>query len=150
MHFYFVRHGQSLINLKEWQDGNMDVGLTDLGHNQAAALAQWLPQELPEIAALYSSTMQRARETAELLAGAYEADLTASAMEELPGRQRPVLARDLAALAAGVEISQEHCGETARQLGLDSREYTVLRCLAICMLGVLLSMRWGGEEFDAE
>jgi probable phosphoglycerate mutase len=71
MHLYFVRHGQSLINLEEWKDGNMDVGLTDLGRQQAAALARWLPQTLPEIAVLYSSTMRRARETAEVLADAY-------------------------------------------------------------------------------
>ena len=72
MHLYFVRHGQSLVNLEEWKDGNIDVGLTDLGRQQAAALARWLPEALPEIAALYSSTMQRARETAEVLADAYQ------------------------------------------------------------------------------
>jgi probable phosphoglycerate mutase len=71
MHLYLVRHGQSHVNLKEWNEGNVDMGLTDLGQQQAAALARWLPQALPEIGALYSSTMRRARETAEVLAGAY-------------------------------------------------------------------------------
>lgn len=71
MHLYMVRHGQSHVNLKEWDEGNVDVGLTALGRQQAAALARWLPQALPDIALLYSSTMQRARETAESLADAY-------------------------------------------------------------------------------
>ena len=71
MHLYLVRHGQSLVNLEGWEDGNIDVGLTDLGQQQAAALARWMYQALPAIATLYSSTMQRARETAEVLADAY-------------------------------------------------------------------------------
>lgn len=71
MHLYLVRHGQSLINLETWDRGNIDVGLTDLGRQQVTALAQWLIHALPEIDALYSSTMRRARETAELLANAY-------------------------------------------------------------------------------
>jgi probable phosphoglycerate mutase len=71
MHLYMVRHGQSLVNLETWDQGNIDVGLTDLGRQQVAALRQWLVHALPEIDALYSSTMQRARETAEPLASAY-------------------------------------------------------------------------------
>ena len=38
---------------------------------QAAALAGWMPTHFPELDAIYSSTMQRARETAEPLAVAY-------------------------------------------------------------------------------
>lgn len=71
MHLYLVRHGQSLVNLEGWEDGNIDVGLTGLGRRQTAALARWMLQALSEVGALYSSTMQRARETAELLASAY-------------------------------------------------------------------------------
>ncbi len=71
MHLYFVRHGQSFVNLADWTDGNQDAGLTELGQRQAAALAAWLPTVLPHIDALYASTMQRARETAAPLAAAY-------------------------------------------------------------------------------
>jgi probable phosphoglycerate mutase len=71
MRLYMVRHGQSLINLKEWENGNTDEGLTELGRRQAEALARWLPRELPQVDALYASTMRRARETAEAVAGAY-------------------------------------------------------------------------------
>ncbi len=72
MHLYLVRHGQSHINLKDWDAGNADVGLTGLGQRQSAALARWLPDALPEVDALYSSTLQRARETVECLADVYD------------------------------------------------------------------------------
>jgi 2,3-bisphosphoglycerate-dependent phosphoglycerate mutase len=72
MHFYLIRHGQSYVNLPEWDKGNSDEGLTDLGQRQAAALAAWLPGHLPQVDAIYASTMQRARETAVPLATAYD------------------------------------------------------------------------------
>ncbi|HRX01794.1 MAG TPA: histidine phosphatase family protein [Anaerolineae bacterium] len=71
MHLYLIRHGQSFVNLKDWTDGNLDAGLTDLGKRQAAALAGWLPQQLLQIDGLYASTMQRARETVQPLCDAY-------------------------------------------------------------------------------
>lgn len=65
MQLYFVRHGQSRVNLGNWDElDNMDAGLTDLGHKQAAALGAWLRQHEAKAHALYSSTMRRARETA--------------------------------------------------------------------------------------
>ena len=71
MHLYLIRHGQSLINLAEWESGNTDEGLTELGMKQAAALAGWMPECVPEVDVLLTSTMRRALETAELLAAAY-------------------------------------------------------------------------------
>lgn len=71
MHLYLVRHGQSHVNLKEWSEGNVDEGLTDLGKRQAAALAAWLPPRVPVVHAIYCSTMLRARETVAPLAAAY-------------------------------------------------------------------------------
>lgn len=72
MHLYLIRHGQSHVNLEEWDSGNTDEGLTDLGRQQAAALASWLTQAVPHVDYLYSSTMRRAKETAQAVAGAYE------------------------------------------------------------------------------
>ena len=60
MHLYLIRHGQSFVNLREWDKGNVDVGLTPLGQRQAAALAGWLPSVIPTVDALYASTMLRA------------------------------------------------------------------------------------------
>ena len=76
MNLYLIRHGQSYVNLKDWAGGNMDEGLTELGQRQAAALAAWLPKQLPQIDVVYASTMQRARETVAPLAQAYHCDVT--------------------------------------------------------------------------
>jgi probable phosphoglycerate mutase len=65
---YVIRHGQSLVNLAEWRHGNRDEGLTDLGQRQAHAVAERLAKDPGHIDALYSSTMVRARETAEIIA----------------------------------------------------------------------------------
>lgn len=75
MHLYIIRHGQSHVNLKEWDSGNTDEGLTDLGQKQAAALASWLPQHVTSVDAIYASTMRRALETAEPLSEAYDQPL---------------------------------------------------------------------------
>ena len=56
MHLYIIRHGQSHVNLKEWDSGNTDEGLTDLGQKQAAALASWLPKNVPSVDAIYAGT----------------------------------------------------------------------------------------------
>ena len=71
MKLYLIRHGQSHVNLKSWTGGNRDTDLTDLGRNQARALAAWLPSEVPVIDVLYSSTMARAMETAGYISEAY-------------------------------------------------------------------------------
>jgi probable phosphoglycerate mutase len=71
MHLYLIRHGQSHVNLAEWDSGNTDEGLTDLGQRQAAALGAWLPGEITTVDAIYASTMRRALETAEPLAQTY-------------------------------------------------------------------------------
>ena len=71
MNLIMIRHGQSYVNLKDWEGGNVDAGLTDLGKKQAAALAKWLPNRLSKVDAIYCSTMMRAQETAEGLSSAY-------------------------------------------------------------------------------
>ncbi|MGH2538104.1 MAG: histidine phosphatase family protein [Candidatus Promineifilaceae bacterium] len=71
MHLYLIRHGQSHINLAEWSSGNTDEGLTELGQQQALALAAWLPGHLGRVDAIYASTMRRALETVAPLARAY-------------------------------------------------------------------------------
>jgi broad specificity phosphatase PhoE len=61
-----ARHGESDWNhSKQWQ-GFADRPLTDLGREQAAELAQRLSDT--ELDAVYSSDLQRARDTAEVVA----------------------------------------------------------------------------------
>lgn len=71
MHLYLIRHGQSYVNLPDWDQGFLDTPLTELGQQQAAALGHWLPSHLSQIDALYASTMRRARETASAVAQTY-------------------------------------------------------------------------------
>lgn len=68
MKLYMIRHGQSYVNLKDWDQGNQDTGLTELGNAQAEALGKWLPTEIDHVDALYASTMKRALETAAYVA----------------------------------------------------------------------------------
>jgi probable phosphoglycerate mutase len=71
MQLYMIRHGQSYVNLKDWDGGNQDTALTELGNQQAAALGKWLPGEIDKIDVLYASTMKRAQETAVYVANAF-------------------------------------------------------------------------------
>ncbi len=75
MHLYLIRHGQSYVNLAEWDQGNRDEGLTELGLRQAAALGRWLPTLLPKVDVIYASTMLRARETVAEVAQAYSQEV---------------------------------------------------------------------------
>lgn len=73
MHLYLIRHGQSFINLPDfdWTKDNVDAPLTDLGQRQAAAVAAWCQTHIPTPDALYASTMARAQETAAFVSSAY-------------------------------------------------------------------------------
>ncbi|HDQ71069.1 MAG TPA: histidine phosphatase family protein [Chloroflexi bacterium] len=75
MQLYLIRHGQSFVNLEDWDGDPPDAGLTDLGQKQATALAHWLPENLPQVDALYTSTMQRALETTRILTEAYSLEV---------------------------------------------------------------------------
>ena len=61
-----VRHGETLWNREHRCQGKTDTALTPLGLKQAGELAQHLGQE--QLAAVYSSPLKRARETARLIA----------------------------------------------------------------------------------
>jgi broad specificity phosphatase PhoE len=63
---YWIRHGQTEWNaIGRWQ-GNIDVPLADVGHEQARSLAEYV-KDVP-FAALYSSDLSRAAQTAEAIA----------------------------------------------------------------------------------
>jgi alpha-ribazole phosphatase/probable phosphoglycerate mutase len=62
-----ARHGQSLSNAVRRFQGHLDIPLSDLGRQQAHALGEALRRRPP--AAIYTSPMSRARETA-TIAGA--------------------------------------------------------------------------------
>lgn len=76
MNLYMIRHGQSYVNLKDWDKGNRDEALTELGNQQAAALGKWMPTEVEKVDVIYASTMKRAQETAAYVADAYNMPIT--------------------------------------------------------------------------
>jgi len=61
-----VRHGRTAWNLEGRAQGHTDVGLDEVGREQAQALAPVIGAMTPD--ALWSSDLARARETAEFLA----------------------------------------------------------------------------------
>ena len=69
---YLVRHGESVSNLEGRVQGQADVELSDHGHAQAEQVAEW-SRRLAESVAIdevWSSPLQRARETADVIAAA--------------------------------------------------------------------------------
>jgi len=65
-YIYIVRHGQSLGNLKGGFAGHTDFPLSDLGKTQARMTADYLKDT--QIDAVLSSTLTRAKQTAEPIA----------------------------------------------------------------------------------
>jgi 2,3-bisphosphoglycerate-dependent phosphoglycerate mutase len=70
-----VRHGETDWNREHRFQGQADPPLNDAGREQARELADRLSGE--DIAAIYTSDLLRARETAEILAAALNADVVA-------------------------------------------------------------------------
>lgn len=72
---YVARHGQSTWNLERRWAGHADVPLTDLGRQQARDAARALRDE--QFARVTSSSLQRARETAAIVAQELGVELVA-------------------------------------------------------------------------
>jgi broad specificity phosphatase PhoE len=69
MRLILARHGQSWANIDPVKYGEHDSPLTPLGESQAHKLGQWLSQREPEIDLIFSSPLQRAKKTAEIVNG---------------------------------------------------------------------------------
>jgi probable phosphoglycerate mutase len=65
-----VRHGETDWNRVRRLQGHLDIGLNEQGHRQASALAVALSNE--KIDAVYASDLQRARDTAQAIAGLHQ------------------------------------------------------------------------------
>ncbi|WLR42329.1 histidine phosphatase family protein [Bacillus carboniphilus] len=66
MEILIIRHGQSEADLLNVHEGRADFSLTDLGRNQAINLAKYL-KEYGGFDAIWTSTLRRAAETAEII-----------------------------------------------------------------------------------
>jgi broad specificity phosphatase PhoE len=67
--FVFLRHGESIGNAEGKHQGQADFELTDLGRQQASALAARWQAEKVHFDGAVSSPLMRARETAEIVCG---------------------------------------------------------------------------------
>lgn len=66
MKILIIRHGESEADILGVHEGRADFELTAKGKMQAEAMAKWINQKF-KIYKMYSSTLKRARQTAELL-----------------------------------------------------------------------------------
>jgi len=63
-----VRHGETSANIDGVWHGSLDTPLTPRGKQQAARVAGHIATAFPEVTAVYTSDLQRARHTAEAIA----------------------------------------------------------------------------------
>lgn len=71
---YFVRHGVTEWNKERRLQGQQNVPLSELGRQQAERIAAYLAEET--FAAIYSSDLQRAQETAQRIAAKHQLPVT--------------------------------------------------------------------------
>ena len=64
--FYFLRHGESEGNRRNTIQGHHDYPLSELGRKHARAAGEWLSDK--ELDLIYTSPLERARETADIIA----------------------------------------------------------------------------------
>ena len=116
--FYFVRHGETESNVLGIVAGSTDVPLTQRGRMQALAAAQTL--RTAGITAVYSSSLARARDTADCIASALALPVTVIPelaernWGELEGRPRDERRRGM--VPAGADTPQQFLQRVLRGL----------------------------------
>ena len=76
---FLIRHGQTDWNLAGKIQGQTDIPLNETGKEQAKKVAHFLKKKQASLAALYSSDLQRAHQTAQEIAGLFSLEITLSA-----------------------------------------------------------------------
>lgn len=66
---YFVRHGQTDWNLEHRIQGSVDIELNEMGRKQAIEMRDKLADR--DFAAIFTSPLKRAAQTAEIIAEAH-------------------------------------------------------------------------------
>ena len=73
---FLIRHGQTDWNRADKIQGHADIPLNETGRAQAQSVAQLLKKKQNSIAALYSSDLQRAHQTAQAISQVFALDIT--------------------------------------------------------------------------
>lgn len=73
MRIIFVRHGETVFNIESRYQGHLDAELSELGRLQSQTVAERLRGE--EVAAVYSSDLSRAGETAQAIADHHDLEV---------------------------------------------------------------------------
>lgn len=116
--FYFLRHGETTANRDKTIAGSLDVDLTELGRSQARYAIE--PLAGAGITAIYSSGLQRARDTAAIVAEALKLKVTP--IPELNERNwgelegKPRVLRVQGVTTPGAETREQHMNRTVTGL----------------------------------
>lgn len=76
---YLIRHGQTDWNLAGKIQGQTDIPLNETGKEQAKKVAQFLKKKQATLAALYSSDLQRAHQTAHAISELFALEIILAA-----------------------------------------------------------------------
>ena len=76
---FLMRHGQTDWNLAGKMQGHVDIPLNATGREQAKRVAHFLKKKPVSLAALYSSDLQRAHQTAQEIAEVFALEITLAA-----------------------------------------------------------------------
>lgn len=76
---YLIRHGQTDWNVAGKIQGHADIPLNATGIEQAEKVAQFLKKKQASLAALYSSDLQRAHQTAQEVSKLFELEIICTA-----------------------------------------------------------------------
>ncbi len=173
---YLVRHGETDGNVQQWYQGSTDVPLNARGIAQAKCLSQFLKPV--HFDGIYSSTLQRAKMTAEIIAkphgldvqaydelreinfGVWEGHTYQEITEKWPGEIEAFYDSDGKLPAHGgesfLEVEQRITAKTKDILSHHKDGDTVLiashgasiRCLLFGLLGLDLKRIWCFQQYN--
>lgn len=173
---YLVRHGETDGNINQWFQGTTDVPLNNRGIAQAECLSRFF-QEVP-FAAVYSSTLCRARKTAKIIAaphklavqsfpelsevnfGVWEGHCFEEIEEKWPGEIEAFYASEGAQCARGGEsfheVEERITTKTKALMAQHQDGESVLlvshgaaiRCLLFGLLGLKMGRLWVFQQYN--
>ena len=124
---FLIRHGQTDWNRAEKIQGHADIPLNETGKEQAQKVAQLLQQKRVSLAALYSSDLQRAQQTAQAISQSFALDiiLAADLREENFGKAEGLTKKEYHALYGSFNWL-----DLPEEIGAESRSKVITRVMS--------------------